>query len=59
MVAVSLSKREEEMSTEHNLAYGLHTLHDKKAESKGDYEIPDYVQSPTAPAEEAVYEGLD
>ena len=48
------------MSTEHNLAYGLSGPHDKMAESKGDYEIPDTMQSspPGAPAQESVYEGV-
>ena len=54
-----VGKKEEEMNTEHNLAYGLHVPRDKRAESKGDYEIPDCIQLPTGPAQEAVYEGLD
>ena len=53
-------KGEGEVSTEHNLAYGLSEPRVKRAESRGDYEIPDIMQSspPAAPAQESVYEGV-
>ena len=51
------------MSTEKNLAYGLSGPYKKRAESKGDYEIPEYIQpSPPAvlthTAQETVHETL-
>ena len=54
------SKGEGEVSTEDNLAYGLSEPRGKRAESKGDYEIPDTMQPfpPGAPAQESVYEGV-
>ena len=48
------------MSTEDNPAYGMSLPQRKPEYSKGDYEVPQYIQSATAPdTEEGVYEGLD
>ena len=54
--------KESELSTGHNPAYGLTGPHDKreKTETKGVYEIPDYIRpSQPPPPQEAVYEGVD
>ena len=50
------------ISTEDNLAYGMNIPQRKAVESKGDYEVPQYIepaplQAPAA-TEEGVYEGL-
>ena len=45
--------------TEGNPAYGLTSPRVKSTESKGDYEIPQYIQPSAVPApEETVYEGV-
>ena len=58
---MSLSKGEgEDVSTECNVAYCLSEPRVKRAESNGDYEIPDIMQSspPAATTQEPVYEGI-
>ena len=45
------------MSTDDNPAYGMSLPRGKSEYSKGDYEVPQYIQPPDT--EEGVYEGVD
>ena len=57
--ALSASSKVVGMMTEGNPAYGLTSPCVKSTETKGDYEIPQYIQQPPVPApEETVYEGV-
>ena len=46
-----------DMSTDMNPAYGVSGPHKKLADTKRDYEIPEYTAPATAP-DEGVYEGV-
>ena len=49
-----------ELSTDHNLSYGQNASQYRRTDSKGEYEIPDYIiPSSAPPVQEAVYEGVN
>ena len=51
-----------ELSTDHNPSYGLNTSQYRRTDSKGEYEIPEYIIPTTtsaSPVQEAVYEGVN
>ena len=55
-------KRGGELSTDHNPSYGLNTSQYRRTDSKGEYEIPEYIIPTTTsatPVQEAVYEGVN
>ena len=57
--ALSASSKVGGVMTEGNPAYGLTSPRVKSTETKGDYEIPQYIQPSAVPApEETVYEGV-